>query len=126
MKIEKIAFSDTAKMTVVHPATGVVLNGKAGDPMTVTLYGVQSKHYRKAKNLLMDATASNKHRKVTSAMLDESGAELLASCTVSFNGVDFGTGELDAANAKAIYVDNPWFRDQVDTFMADNERFLAK
>lgn len=126
MKIEKIAFNDTADMVVTHPVTGEELPGKTGEPQTVTLYGVQSKHYRKAKNILMDTTAGSNRKKVTSEMLDHSGAELLASCTVAFNGVDFGSGELDVAKAKAAYVDHPWFRDQVDQFMADNARFLVK
>lgn len=129
MKIEKIEFDDTAEMAVLHPVTGKKLISKDGEPMTVTLYGVQSKHYRAAKNMLLNATASTRYKKADAESLDEGGAELLASCTVSFNhveGIDFCCGELIADKAKHIYIETPWFRNQVDEFMADNERFLVK
>ena len=129
MKIESIVFNDTAEMTVRHPVTGDELIGKDEKPMTVSVFGVQSKHYRSAKNMLMNATSSNRQKKVTAETLDKGGAELLAQCTVSFNhvdGIDFGCGPLEASRAKDIYLATPWFRDQVDEFMADNASFLVK
>lgn len=125
MKIEKIAFSDTAEMTVVHPVTGEDLADAKGGLQTVTVYGAQSKQFRTARNAGINASVNRRGKQVTAEKMESNAAKLLADCTASFNGVDFGDGPIDVKNAQDTYIEHSWFKEQVDTFMGDNANFLA-
>jgi hypothetical protein len=126
MKIQKIAFSDTAEMTVVHPVTGEDLADAKGGLQTVIVYGAQSKHFRTARNAGVNASVNKRGKQVTAEKMESNGAKLLADCTVAFNGVDFGDGLIDVKSAQDTYTEHSWFREQVDTFMGDNAHFLVR
>lgn len=126
MKIEKIAFNDTAEMEIEHPATGDPLPDGKGGNQTITLFGIQSEQYRKAKHDSLNGRLNKRKKTVTAEQVETDGAVLLAACTKSFNGVDLGDGPIDVKLAKETYLNNPWLSDQVDAFVAENARFLVK
>ncbi len=126
MKIEKIAFNDTAEMVIEHPVTGEPLPATGGGHQTITLHGIQSKQYRTAKHAALDNRLGKRSKTVTAEQVDNDAAELLSACTKSFNGVDFGDGIIGTDAAKQTYLDQPWLKNQVDEFVADNASFLVK
>lgn len=122
----KIEFNDTAKVVITHPVEGTDLMDDEGKPMTVTVYGSQSKAYREAKNRQLDRQLKKKGGagKTTAAEVEEAGAQLLADCTASFDNLDIGVGELEITAAKYIYLNHPWLKDQIDAAIVDNSVFL--
>lgn len=126
MAIEKIAFDDTADMVVIHPVTGDELQQEDGSPMTITLYGAQSKQFRQAKNAAVNASMSKRGKAATAEQSERNAMQLLADCTAAFNGLDLGDGVLSVDDAADIYMDNPWLKDQVDEFIASNVNFLRR
>ena len=126
MKIEKIAFSDTAEMTVVHPVTGEDLSDAEGGLQTVIVCGAQSKQFRTARNAGVNASVNKRGKQVTAEKMESNAAKLLADCTVEFKGVDFGGGLIDVKNAHEAYIEHSWFKEQVDAFIGDNANFLVE
>ena len=122
--MKKIAFNDTAKLVIVHPSTGEDLTQDNGSAMSVTIYGVQSSQYRTAKNEALNKRMARRSGQATAEQIESDALELLAKCTDSFNGLDIGDGLLDVKDAKRVYRENPWLKDQVDQGMADNALFL--
>jgi hypothetical protein len=125
MKIEKIAFNDTAEMVVKHPCTGAELIGENDKPMTITVCGSQSRQFRDARNEQIDEGAGKPRDDINAAHHEQTSIELIASCTIKFNGLDLGDGLLDAKHAAEVYESNPWLYDQVDSFMGKKANFLA-
>lgn len=127
MKIEKIAFNPQGNIELTHPGTDEPLIAEDDTPMSVTVFGNQSKEFRAAKDKMLDNQIGKKGMKTISAgQIEQAKLTMLVDCTVSFNGVDFGDGPLDVKNAKKHYVKHPWFRDQVDVGLGETERFLMK
>lgn len=125
MKIEKIAFNDTGEMVVKHPVHDTDLIGENDKPMTITVCGSQSRQFRDARNAQIDAGSDKPRSDINAAHHEQTSIELIAGCTIKFNGLDLGDGLLDAKNAAEVYENNPWLYDQVDAFMGKKANFLA-
>lgn len=125
MKIEKIAFNDTAEMVVKHPVTNADLIGENDKPMTITVCGSQSRQFRDARNVQIDAGTEKPRAAVNAEHHEQTSIKLIADCTIKFNGLDLGDGPLDAKDAAVVYAGNPWLYEQVDLFMAGKANFLA-
>lgn len=125
-KIQSIKFNDTATMTVTHPVTGDDLEAADGGAQTVTVYGAQSSQFRTARNAGINASVNKRGKQVTAEKMETNATQLLADCTVSFNGVDFGDGPIDVKDAKETYLEHGWFKDQIDDFMGSNANFLEQ
>ena len=126
MKIEKISFNDTAEMVIEHPVTGEPLADGKGGNQTITLFGIQSQQYRKAKHDNLNNRLNKRSKTVAAEQAEDDAAELLAACTKSFNRVDFGGGPIDTKSAKETYLAHAWLINQVDEFVADNKSFLVE
>lgn len=126
IKIEKIEFSDTGNIEIVHPVTGEDLIAEDGTNMSVTVYSPHSKEFRAAKDAMLDSQIGTKGiKKLSSAQMERAKITMLKAITVSFNGVDFGDGPLEISKAVQEYKTHGWFRDQVDTGAGDNANFLV-
>ena len=125
MKIEKIAFNDTAEMVIEHPVTGEPLDDGKGGHQTITLFGIQSQQYRKACHDNLNNSMSKRSKKLSAEQAEDNAAQLLSACTKSFNRVDFGDGTIDTKSAKETYLAHAWLINQVDDFVADNKSFLV-
>lgn len=127
MKI--IAFNETADLHIIHPSTGEDLYTEDDKPITVTIYGSQSSHYRKAFDRRLNKSLASLKKKQTAEKINSDAAELLENCTVSlnnFDSLDFGSGPIGSdVDIKKLYMDTPWLKDQVDVGVADNDLFLA-
>jgi len=125
--LAKLNSEDEATYEVVHPSTGEPLGIK------ITVAGIDSKKYRDAQRKL-----SNKRLKQTfgrgvvnkTPTVEEFEAEtidILAKCTLSWEKVVWEGNDLPCTyeNAKMIYGNLIWLRDQVDAFINDRANFLG-
>ena len=120
----KVAFNDTATLKVAHPVTGEVIQND-GRPMTITVYGIESKKYQQVKSAIHNKRLA--HRGPMTAEKEFSyDMDLLADCTASVDNLDLGDGPISIENIRKEYVESKWLRDQVDMFMADRAAFLEE
>lgn len=117
--LDTTALGDTgADMTVEHPSTGEALG------IVITLAGRDSSTYRRAQDAL--ARKMQTRRKPSFEDMRAEGVELLARCTLRWQGVVDGGEAIPCTveNARALYLKYPWLREQVDTFIADRGNYL--
>ena len=130
MDLTKLTTSEKAeigsKMEVVHPATGVPTG------VTITIAGVDSKTYQEAQHRIankrmrrMNSRGSMKFA-LTSEEVELESIELLARCTLGWEEVDWEGDPLKFSleNAKMLYTELLWLREQVVAFMEDRANFL--
>ena len=114
-------------MPLIHPKTGDVIATEAGADMVITLYGKDSDVYRKAQRTITNRRLSKKtNATLTAERLEAEANEVLAHCTDSWNIVYEGE-EIDCnfTNAKKVYTNLPWVKEQVDEFVAERSNFLG-
>ena len=116
-----------AVMEVMHPITGESLADKAGNIMTLTLVGIDSKRLREA--MKVRARIEMAKRKPAKFDLDDAenkAAELLAACTIGWSNVIEGGVEVEFSedNVKRIYLKYGWLRQQADAFINDRVNFF--
>ena len=121
------AANEGAAMEVLHPTSNVPLKDDQDNPITITLIGQDSDKVKKRQRLEMNKRLKAGRRStMTAEELEEQGLELLAFCTVSWNGIKLDGQLLDctADNAMKVYKRVPWLREQVDSFVGDRANFL--
>ncbi len=101
-----------------------------GSPVTITLAGSDSKRFKKARNAIGDRYLKKASpRKAAIAETTEESlndwAFQLAAATISWDGVVVEGAELECtpANAKRVYLDYDWVREQVDAFVGERRNF---
>jgi hypothetical protein len=115
-----------AVMEVLHPTDNVPIG------MTITLVGVDSDVYRKTVNKSIDKRLQRMRPgqsfPFSAEEQEENGLNLLASCTLAWEGVVVDGEELPCTkeNAKALYRRFPWLKEQVDMFIGDRSNFLRR
>ena len=114
------ACDEGAELELVHPRTQVGLG------MFITMYGVDSKIWRRA----LSDVGERRARKRGTPSLDEVRAqniEILARCTRSWRGIRVDGGEPPCTyeNARALYTRFPWITDQVDAFAGDRGNYIS-
>lgn len=120
--------NEGAVMNVLHPQTQEQLLQEDGRPITITLAGIDSDIFRRAKY-----AASNRVMKVFRAgnedqaeSIDNDNLSTLSVCTLAWDGIKID-GELlkcTPENAKKAYTRLPWLREQADEFMARRGNYL--
>jgi hypothetical protein len=120
--------SEGVMMTVLRVADGEPAVNSNGEPMTLTLLGMDSKHYRDSAQKQSDRRTSRGRNPVMSVeeMLSDS-VSLLAAMTVAWSGFYDHEGlpiPCNFENARALYLQAPAIRDQADTFIARRVNFL--
>lgn len=115
-----------AALEILHPVENTPLGIK------ITLAGADSDIYRqtinKSVNKRVQRMKPGQSIPFTAEEQEENGLNLLAVCTLSWEGVVVDGQELPCSkeNAKSLYRRFPWIREQVDTFIGDRANFLSK
>jgi hypothetical protein len=127
---------DTAKaaeqgstLEVKHPTTGRVLADGDGRAVTLTLAGADSQRARKAERFALNRRLRQGSRRgvgVTADELDDDALDLLSACTLAWSGfaVDGAELECNPENARRLYRQFPWLREQAQAFVDDRSNFL--
>ncbi len=127
MKIEKISFSETADIPIMHPVDETPLIGENDKPMTVTVYSRHADAFKDKEQEFLDARIGKKGlKKLSAARIRREKLDLILACVISFNNLDFGDGLIATEAAGQTLKDHPWLLEQLDTAIGDNEYFLEK
>ena len=120
------------ELELFHPGTMVNLG------LFITVLGKDSAEFRKVSSAqnrkrLQKATKGGGFRAGAVSMeeIEQDSIELLAACTVLWRDGDkktltFAGKELECTpeNAKQVYTDYPWIREQVDAGVSDRANFI--
>ena len=117
------------ELELLHPVT------KAPLGTFISLVGKESTvfrdHVRRSTNERLRKQAFNQRRgkdtdTPTIEKIEADAIELLAACTTNWRGVTYKGADLpfSNANAKTLYTDLPWIREQVDEAIGDIENFM--
>jgi hypothetical protein len=116
-------------MEVLHPATNQPLEDDEGEPVLITLAGIDSEVFRKAQRAATNRRLAVKGRtKITADELEQDALEALVACTLDWSGIAIGGEVLECtkANVRKVYTEFRWLREQVDEFVGDRAGFLKK
>lgn len=124
------ATSETAVVELYDPETGEVLRNADGLPMTVTIYGRESKHYRQVDHDITNRNISKAQRagrvNVTAAQLEAQERERVARCieawAITYEGMS--PPPLSVGEAERILEDLPWVQEQLVTAMTNRAAFF--
>lgn len=114
-----------APMTVRDPS-GAPIVAADGSPVTITLRGRDSEVFLQTERKIIDRRVS--HGGSSAAAREQDGIDLLAKCTVSWCGIVVEGEELECteANARRVYRDFRFIRDQADAFIGDRSHFMSR
>lgn len=124
----------TTTITVCDPETRepIRLIGQ-DEPMTVTLHGPYSEHYKKVmrdqQQRRMTDMAGRASATMSPAELDEFSRELLFRCIESWTIVLDEGGEvvpLEREAVDAVFAEFPWLRDDIEVAMGSRGNFLER
>ena len=122
---------DTIEVELKHPSTFENLKNDDGSDMTVTVYAPHSKEYKAAVHeqtnirlKQMQSKGSRSTTTITAEDLEESGIKMLAKTTKDWNITAGGKKpKFTEEEAKKIYSEVFWIREQIEEAVADAEVF---
>jgi hypothetical protein len=122
INLTKLA-EDGADLTLEHPVTGEPLD------IIITLAGTDSSSYRMKQKEIQNKrmTKMARGKKADFTTTDDEACDLLAGCTLGWVGIEDGGEELSfsTSNAKDLYTNHLWIREQVDAFIGDRANFFS-
>ena len=106
-------------LELTHPDTGEKLG------ITITLRGTASDTYKRAFRAQVNRRMNARHQKASVEVMEAEANELLADCTVGWDGLrlDGADYPFSRANAVALYARFDWIKRQVDAFVSDEAQF---
>ncbi|MAZ04067.1 MAG: hypothetical protein CMN56_13125 [Sneathiella sp.] len=109
-----------APLTLRHPKTGEKL------PAVIWLQGEDAENYRRTLRAQIDRQISERKLELTAAELEERLIERLVAITQRFENIELNGVQCDGTpeNAKKLYREQLWIRDQVVAFVEDRANFL--
>jgi hypothetical protein len=119
-----------APMEVRNPVTQEPLLQDDGQPVTITLAGSDSDRFQRVQRHNLNRRLKNSGRRgnvtLTAEELDAEKIETLVACTISWSGIQRRGAPIDCTpdNARSVYKDFPWVREQADEFVNDRVNFL--
>lgn len=126
-----VAADDSAVMTLFNPETDEPFVDPEMGEFTITLYGVDSQHYRNVSHSQQNRRIQKAQRTGRAAMtaeqLEAASIELLAKCTKAWNiRINGEVPDCTEAKARDLYQSAPWIREQVDTFVHNRRNFMKR
>jgi hypothetical protein len=121
-----------AVMNVVNPVTGAELVVDKGDGKTenvwIKLASADSERVKKVERAVTNkrlAGARQGRQNVTAESLESDEFKKLMAATIAWGNVGLGQGplELNDANARTVYTQLPWLREQAQAFMAERGNY---
>jgi hypothetical protein len=127
LDLSNLEIQEGAWLTLLHPTTGLPTD------IRIHLAGIDSQRYRDFERKVSNRRLKQAFRRggprhvVTREELDEEAIDLLVACTLGWeNMVEAGKEqECTSENAKRIYTEYTWIREQVDAFIGDRSNFLS-
>jgi hypothetical protein len=129
-KLEIASASDEGtRMEIYHPVTEQSFE----PPIYIWVAGIDSKVWRKASMALQNKRLKKMVQKgrvkltSTAEEIENDNVELLASCTLKWENIEWEGKKLDCNfdNAKMVYLKIAWIREAVDAFIGDRSNFLT-
>lgn len=113
---------EIAELAIRHPATGLDTG------MKIQLYSVDSEAWQKTIMRLRKENLRYRDRREGTPQdkLQDDSLELLAACAAGWSGV-LENGQplpFTKANAKRVFKEFPFIREQVDEFIGDRRNFI--
>lgn len=122
--------TESRPLHLVSPADDVSLlyaDKEETKPLRINLYGIASKQYKKAAEIMSKKIAKRGKRTPTSEEIREDGTEFLVAVTASVENLVLNGEVIETPEQiKALY-SNPkfkWIRDQADNFAGTSTNFL--
>lgn len=118
------AANDGASLELKHPGTHAPLG------IFIRLAGRDSDKFKeadfRARNQRLDLAQKGVKMNRTAEEIDAEVLDMLAACTLGWDGLVENGKEVEFSKAKAkhIYVKYPWIREQVDAFISDRSNFF--
>lgn len=123
----KTAMEKGALLHLRHPVTNEPLyaNGDKKKPMTIDLMGIDGDTFSKIRRE-NQRKLSKKNKSFNPEDADEQGLETLAALTKGWANLVLGGKPLEFSkgNARKLYSDYPWIREQVNEFCSSRENFI--
>lgn len=121
-----------AVLTVLDPRTDEPLVNSDGSSVTLTLSGMDGARYREHQRKIQNRRLKNLGRggkaklDLDAEELEKESLELLAACTLGWEGIEWKGAPLPftQANAEMLYTELSWLRVQVDQFIGDRQNFF--
>jgi len=121
--------SNTVEVLLVHPSSGEELHNEDGTPMTITVYAQHSPEYKAVFYEMSDERLKTMSKdgkiELKTADMEKASLEALAKTTKDWNiTFDGDQPELTVANAKAIYTEVFWIKEQLEVALANSLDFM--
>lgn len=129
-----VAAEEGAELQLRSPVDDSILRDeKTKDPVTITLFGTDSKEYMKVTHSIQNRRLGKRlgkggRAKLTAEEFEVEALELLVASTKAWKHIVVDGQELDCSekNVRMVYQRFPWIREQVDEFIADRSNFLGE
>jgi hypothetical protein len=102
-------------------------------PVTITVLGQDSKIYEREHHRITGQRIGSRRRALNgspevSEKAEQEAIDLLAACTVSWENIALNGSPLECTwqNARDLYMQFKWIREQVDAFIHDRSEYLGK
>lgn len=108
----------------------IAIYDKSGEPtgIKIQVYSPDSEKYRKASMKVRNNTLKfvRKNNGTTAERIEADGIEILANVTVGWSGIENNgqPWQYSVENARKLYTDFPFIREQVDEFVGDRKNFI--
>ncbi len=109
-----------AELTLCHPVSGKALG------VSIVLRGTDAPSYRAVVRQQIDQQITEGKVELSAAELEQRHIERLVAATVRWQGVRYHAEAMacNAGNARRLYQEQVWIREQVAQFVEDRARFL--
>lgn len=130
MDLSTLTPVDSVEITLRHPATGVDLTTAKGEPISVSIYGMDSAVFQAHQKNLINKRLQRQNRKggtFTAEQIEEDSISTLAACIAGWKNIEFEGKPLEfsKSNAKALLNKLRWVREQLDEAIGDRANFLT-
>jgi hypothetical protein len=129
MDLSTLTPADSVEITLRHPATGVDLTTEKGDPITISIHGMDSAVFQAHQKGLINKRLQRQTRKaaVTAEQIEEESLGTLAACISGWKNIEFDGKSLEfsRSNAKLLLGKLRWVREQLDEAIGDRSNFLT-